>query len=110
MTYNVSDAAGNATEEVTRTVIVEDTASLEKLTSLGVIVYPNPVRTQLHLGYPSATPATYTIYDLKGKRHATHNQEKGQTHKLDVSSLAKGVYLLKAKHGNQTGVFRFVKE
>lgn len=110
VTYNVSDAAGNAAEEVTRTVIVEDTASLEKLTSLGVIVYPNPVRTQLHLGYPSATPATYTIYDLTGKRHATHNQEKGQTHKLDVSSLAKGVYLLKAKHGNQTGVFRFVKE
>ncbi|MGB2370231.1 MAG: T9SS type A sorting domain-containing protein [Flavobacteriaceae bacterium] len=27
-----------------------------------------------------------------------------------MSGLSKGVYLLKAQHGNQTGVFRFVKE
>jgi|GEM_PF-2448114 len=109
VTYNVSDAAGNAAEEVIRTVIVEDTASLAKLSSLGVIVYPNPVATQLRLVYPSATQADYIIYDLTGKQFASHRQD-GQHHQLNVSSLAKGVYLLESKHGNQTGVFRFVKE
>ena len=75
----------------------------------GLLVYPNPLHAQLHLVYPSATPATYTVFDLTGKVHSTH-QASGQTHQLNVSSLAKGVYLLKAQHGNQSGVFRFVKE
>lgn len=109
VTYNVSDAAGNAAEEVTRTVIVEATASLKSLPSLGVMVYPNPVATQLRLVYPSATQADYTIYDLTGKQLASHRQN-GQHHQLNVSSLAKGVYLLESKHGNQRGVFRFLKE
>ena len=61
------------------------------------------------MAYPSATQADYTIYDLTGKAHSTHHAS-GQSHQLNVSSLAKGVYLLKAQHGNQTGVFRFVKE
>ena len=111
VTYNVSDVAGGGgdAEEVTKTVIVEDTASLEKLTSMGVIVYPNPVTTQLRLVYPSATQADYTIYDLMGKQLVSHRQN-GQHHQLNVSSLEKGVYLLASKHGNQRGVFRFVKE
>ena len=86
-----------------------NTASIAPLRKQGVLVYPNPVHAQLHLGYPSATPASYTVYDLTGKVHSTHHAN-GQTHQLNVSSLAKGVYLLKAQHGNQTGVFRFVKE
>ena len=86
-----------------------NTASIAPLRKQGVLVYPNPVHAQLHLVYPSATPATYTVFDLTGKAHSTHHAS-GQTHQLHVSSLAKGVYLLKAQHGNQTGVFRFVKE
>ena len=74
-----------------------------------LVLYPNPVSTQLRLVYPSATQADYTVYDLTGRQFATH-QKKGQTHSINMSSLAKGVYLLKAEHGNQQGVFRFVKE
>lgn len=73
------------------------------------MVYPNPVATQLRLVYPSATQADYTIYDLTGKQLTSHRQN-GQHHQLNVSSLAKGVYLLESKHGNQRGVFRFLKE
>lgn len=83
--------------------------SVAALSKQGVLVYPNPVNTQLHLVYPSATPATYTVYDLTGKAHSTHHAS-GQNHQLNVSGLSKGVYLLKAQHGNQQGVFRFVKE
>ena len=85
------------------------TASIRSLSSLGVLVYPNPVRTQLHLEYPSATQAHYRVYDLTGKARSTHHQT-GQSHSIDVRALAKGVYLLESKHGNQTGVYRFVKE
>ena len=85
------------------------TASVGSLASLGVLVYPNPVRTHLHLDYPSATQTTYTVYDLTGKRHSSHRLS-GQTHSIDVRALAKGVYFLEAKNGGHKGVFRFVKE
>jgi hypothetical protein len=85
------------------------TASIAPLRKQGVLVYPNPVRSQLQLAYPTATQATYTVYDLTGKARSTHHAS-GQKHQLNVSGLSKGVYLLKAEHGNQQGVFRFVKE
>ena len=55
------------------------------------------------------TFTTTTVSALTGKQLASQLQD-GQYHQLNVSSLAKGVYLLESKHGNQTGVFRFVKE
>ena len=82
---------------------------VEALSKQGVLVYPNPVRSQLHLAYPTAIQATYRVYGLTGKTHSTHHGS-GQNHQLNVSGLSKGVYLLKAEHGNQQGVFRFVKE
>ena len=85
------------------------TVHTDTLRKQGVLVYPNPVRSQLQLAYPTATQATYTVYDLTGKSHSTHHAS-GQNHQLDVGGLSKGVYLLKAEHGNQQGVFRFVKE
>ena len=87
----------------------DDTASTAALSKQGVLVYPNPVQNKLQLVYPTVTQATYSVYDLTGKTRSTHHAS-GQTHQLNVSSLAKGVYLLEAKHGGQTGVFRFVKE
>ena len=107
----LTDLAGNAYEgtDVYDGFVDTTNLSVAALGKQGVLVYPNPVHAQLHLVYPSATPATYTVYDLTGKAHFTHHAS-GQTHQLSVSSLAKGVYLLKAQHGNQTGVFRFVKE
>ena len=74
-----------------------------------MLIYPNPVDTHFHLEYPSATQATYTVFDLSGKELATQSAS-GQTHNINVSDLSKGVYLLKAEHGAQTGVFRFAKE
>ena len=51
ITYNVSDASGNAATEVTRTVIVED-SSLSSYDgdneNLKFIMYPNPTSYKLH--------------------------------------------------------------
>ena len=86
-----------------------ETLKMKTVLSSHSTPYPNPVQDSMHIAFDESTLATYTIYSLLGKRHSTHHAS-GQTHQLNVSSLAKGVYLLKAQHGNQTGVFRFVKE
>jgi surface protein len=71
--------------------------------------YPNPVSNDLHIENPQGGDVLYRVYNLLGKQLATHRQS-GLHHQLDVGSLAEGVYLLEAQHGNQTSVFRFVKK
>ena len=109
ITYNVSDAAGNNADEVTRTVIVHATAHVDHLKAQTLWIYPNPVDLFLHIAYQSATNVQYTVFDLSGKELATQSAS-GQNHQLNVSGLSKGVYFLTAKLGNQNLVHRFVKE
>jgi hypothetical protein len=72
-------------------------------------LYPNPVTTTLQIQSPLATEVSYRVYDLTGKALSTH-QITGQSHSIDVSALAKGVYLLEATHNNSTTAMQFVKE
>ena len=81
----------------------------EDFASQWVVLSPNPAQTELHLAYAQDTTVSYTVYDLTGRQLATH-QQGGTTHSLDISNLPTGGYLLKAKQGNQKGIFRFVKE
>ena len=74
-----------------------------------LVLYPNPVTSHLYIDNSQSVELSYTVYDLTGKALSTH-YKTGQTHRIDVSALSNGVYLLESKHGNQRGVFRFVKE
>jgi len=46
---------------------------------------------------------------MSGKRLATYTQS-GTAHQLDVSSVSKGTYILKATNGLQVNYYRIVKE
>jgi len=94
-----------------RVIGIADTTSLGTVDPAlrTLVLYPNPVRNRLHIESPLAEAIDYTVYDLRGKALSTHHKT-GQTHSIDVGGLAKGVYLLKAEHGGQTEVLRFVKE
>ena len=72
-------------------------------------LYPNPVTSHLHIDNPQSFELSYTVYDLTGKALSTHHIT-GQSHSIDVSTLAKGVYLLEATHNNNTTAMQFVKE
>ena len=72
-------------------------------------LYPNPVTSHLHIDNPQSFELSYTVYDLTGKALSTHHIT-GQSHSIDVSALAKGVYLLEATHNNSTTAMRFVKQ
>ena len=74
-----------------------------------LVLYPNPVTNRLHIQSPLAEAMSYTVYDLTGKALSTHHKT-GQSHSIDVSGLAKGVYLLEATHNNNTTAMQFVKQ
>ena len=73
------------------------------------ILYPNPTSSEVYLNYATATNTTYGLFDMAGKRLATYTQS-GTVHQLDVSSHAKGTYILKATSGLQVNYYRIVKE
>jgi hypothetical protein len=71
-------------------------------------LYLNPVTTTLYIQSTLATEVSYGVYDFTGKALSTH-YKTGQSHSIDVSALAKGVYLLEATQNNNTTAMQFVK-
>ena len=86
-----------------------NTASTNDPVLRALVLYPNPVTNTLHIQSPLANELSYRIYDLRGKALSTHHQS-GQSHSIDVSGLAKGIYLLRVTHKNNTTAMQFVKQ
>ena len=107
-TYALVAAAGSD-DGVQIMELQGQTASIKDFREQGVLIYPNPVTNTLHIQSPLASELTYQVYDLTGKALSTHHQS-GQNHSIDVSGLAKGIYLLKATHNNNTTAMQFVKQ
>ena len=106
VSYNVSDASGNAATEVTRTVIVED-SSLSSIDgdneTLKFIMYPNPTSDKLYI-------KGLNNYDLKVyNRLGQIILKANNTHAIDVSSLSVGIYLIEVSDGVKSSTKRFVK-
>lgn len=66
--------------------------------------YPNPVIETIYI--PNLSSFGYEIYDLLGKIVIKGNSEN----QINVSSLTKGVYVLKLKDGENTINQKFIKE
>ncbi|MEL6634009.1 MAG: T9SS type A sorting domain-containing protein, partial [Bacteroidota bacterium] len=68
-------------------------------------VYPNPVQDYVQV-QGLLGPADYEVYQLEGKKVL-----EGQSidHRLDVSTLSPGIYLLKVQVGRQSQTLKLVK-
>ena len=85
------------------------TLNVEKVLPHTTALYPNPTSSGVYLNYATATNTTYGLFDMAGKRLAKFTQS-GTAHQLDVSSVSKGTYILKATSGLQVNYYRIVKE
>ncbi len=73
-----------------------------------VAVYPNPAHNQL-LITATTNQAVVTLYDTKGQQVLQKNLlQKNAT--IDISTLAKGSYVLKLSENNKIKVGKFVKK
>ncbi|WP_201985071.1 M4 family metallopeptidase [Hymenobacter rubidus] len=93
------------------TPAVGGSASLSGSTSLSheLSLYPVPATNELTLTLPdNAAITSVRISDLRGAVITTARYDGNGT--LDVSSLAKGMYLINVSDGQQTYRQRFVKE
>jgi surface protein len=105
VTYNVSDSNGNEAEEVTRTVNVESSLSVDDNIKNILKIYPNPVDDKLIIqGLQKKTKVS--IYTILGKLVLS---EMVST-EIDVSNLKTGIYLIKVSDIEGQLVRRFMKK
>jgi hypothetical protein len=108
----VTDNSGATATSTVNIVVLNDNRRYTNNVSL----YPNPTQGMLNVVYQSTDHAQFTIsiYSVGGVNEITgsYTQESGSvTYKLNVSSLARGVYFLVIKTSNGQRVVRsFVRQ
>ena len=87
---------------------IDDTASVKDISFYNIDVYPNPASNVINFRSES-TIDNLSVLDLMGrtvKEQISNNKEFS----LDVSDLAKGVYLVKVTSGEKEAITKFIKE
>ena len=92
VTYNVSDASGNAADSVTRTVNVESSLSIEDNLKSILKIYPNPTRTSWKIS-ASIIIESIELYDIIGRKVLSVNP-KTKDYEVNGTLLSDGVYIL----------------
>jgi hypothetical protein len=66
----------------------------------GINLFPNPATDELYVnGYTLNEKSVIEIYDVLGEKRLTPALSKGEGVRIDVSSLAKGIYFVTVTDG-----------
>ncbi len=88
-------------------VSIDDCTGIIEGSAPGIRIYPNPASEKVQIS--GVENAHITVYNLMGMLLMSFEKENGLKI-LDISSLEKGIYLVKVQQGSGILVFRLVKE
>ncbi|OHX64880.1 T9SS type A sorting domain-containing protein [Flammeovirga pacifica] len=102
-----SVSAANYTQTLVPILVVStDPTSVEEFDQNKLLVYPNPAVNNLNVSFTEQENIVgISIFNLEGKMVLNTNQNQ-----VNVSTLARGVYLLKIQTSNGVYSSRFIKE
>jgi hypothetical protein len=60
-----------------------------------IVVYPNPTSGALHVTSDALQVTDVEVFDVYGKRHASHVTNNGNESTIDISQLSAGIYFLR---------------
>ncbi|MDC0342385.1 DUF5011 domain-containing protein [Flavobacteriaceae bacterium] len=92
VTYDVTDANGNAAATVTRIVSVEDALSMVEIEKIELDIFPNPTSSIWQIK-SSKMIESFDLFDITGKR-LIYKKILSNDFQIDASSLPNGVYLI----------------
>ena len=103
--YSASAMNGSCTSAASNLldVIIESVTELNRL----VGIYPNPVSNELTIHVVNATPFKYVVYSALGEVVARGNSNSS-FERLNVSSMAHGVYTLQVMQDNGLQTLKFI--
>ncbi|GGE42349.1 choice-of-anchor L domain-containing protein [Psychroflexus planctonicus] len=75
-------------------------------------LYPNPVRSILHIDYSAVTPIeSLKVFNMNGQLVSKQNYNRSQNHiQLDFSEYAAGIYFVEISNGNQIDIQKVIKK
>jgi hypothetical protein len=92
VTYDVSDANGNAAATVTRIVSVEDALSMVEIEKIELDIFPNPTSSIWQIK-SSKMIESFDLFDITGKR-LIYKKTLSNDFQIDATSLPDGVYFI----------------
>ena len=92
VTYDVSDANGNAADTVTRIVTVEDALSMVEIEKIELDIFPNPTSSIWQIK-PLKIIESLDLFDVTGKILICKKTLSNDI-QIDATSLPDGVYLI----------------
>ena len=92
VTYDVSDANGNAADTVTRIVTVEDALSMVEIEKIELDIFPNPTSSIWQIK-SSKMIESLDLFDVTGKR-LIYKKTLSNDFQIDATSLPDGVYYI----------------
>ena len=110
---DVTDSNGCEASDTIQVIIKDTGVSINDPSGkYSIKVYPNPAQGLLFVDLKFTDPSTtsMSIYSTDGKEMIKDPIKIITTHleRIDISSLAKGMYILKVIHGNRVDRFRVV--
>jgi photosystem II stability/assembly factor-like uncharacterized protein len=102
-----SNAAECAVTSETLFVTIDDCTGIGDGTSPEARIYPNPATDNIHIS--GMNKADVRIYNLHGKEVFAVNNVNGESI-INISTLDKGLYLVKVAQAEKMSVFQLVKQ
>jgi hypothetical protein len=100
------DVAGNVSAKSNEIEVTTATLSNNEINALDVEIYPNPVASTLNIALPSNTKANVQIISMIGV--VVKDLTVSSNTKVDVSSLAEGVYCVRVAADNKVSVLKIL--
>lgn len=104
---NEAELIVNGTEDINVTAVFERSLSTGDLDKVDFLVYPNPTADVLNIASASTSEIKFSISNMLGQQLEA-GITKDQT--LNVSHLAKGVYLIELNQDQKRVVKKFIKK
>ncbi|MBU0488012.1 MAG: PKD domain-containing protein [Bacteroidetes bacterium] len=92
--YTVTLIASNPCDQDTTTALIDITVGISELRNGGILIYPNPAGDHVMIETESSERIEVQIFDVAGRELMSVSSEEFP-HRISLSALASGFYLLK---------------
>ena len=106
-TVNITSASATAKPESSTKEIISETDNILKDTKPSIKLYPNPVKGTILNISNFGDFYNFKIYNMMGQDLETNHIENNT---IDISSLKRGIYLIKFTNGISINTKQFIKE
>jgi hypothetical protein len=86
---------GERSDTAIDNIVIAEPLSKEDIVLKAIHIYPNPVKSSIHINSPKTLIQNVTIYDMGGRIVSEIDSSESQYVQLDASALEAAMYFVK---------------